>query len=164
MPQIGEIRKGWEIRKNDRHTHIYVACVECGKERWVKLCHNKPRNLRCIECIRKINLVSYINKGTGFTRTERAKIKEDVLQFYGNGHLACVICGENRIDCLSLDHIQNDGYLERKNSNRYGSRFYYKLKIAGFPSGYQTLCMNCQFIKAAAVRQHKKLAESVGQR
>jgi len=28
-----------------------------------------------------------------------------------------------------------------------GSRFYYWLRRQGYPEGYQTLCMNCQWIK-----------------
>lgn len=57
MPQLGEIRKGWEIGKkwgSGYDSYIWHACEICGKERWVCIRHNKPRNLRCIQCETRI--------------------------------------------------------------------------------------------------------------
>ena len=76
------------------------------------------------------------------------KLKLEILTFYGNGKCACVQCGENRIDCLSIDHINNDGYAHRKRVGN-GGRMYDWLKKNNFPLGFQTLCMNDQFLKRA---------------
>lgn len=73
------------------------------------------------------------------------KIK--VLTHYGNDTCACVRCGVEDIRVLSLDHIYNNGYEERRRTGWSGHEFYRQLIIAGFPEGYQTLCMNCQWIK-----------------
>ncbi len=79
------------------------------------------------------------------TRRYNQRIKQEVLTHYGNGKLACVICGESRMACLSIDHIEGGGYKHKK---QLGSRnFYLWLKQQGYPKGYQTLCMNCQFLK-----------------
>jgi len=76
-------------------------------------------------------------------------LKMETLTHYGNGECKCVSCGESRLSCLSLDHIGNDGAEERRKLGKHGSgyKFYFLLKEKGYPDGYQTLCMNCQFIK-----------------
>jgi len=89
------------------------------------------------------------------TRQYNQRLKNEILTHYGNGQCRCVICGESRIDCLSIDHLDNNGYDERKTRRRGGDSFYRLLKKQGFPPGYQTLCMNCNFIKAAEHRRAK---------
>jgi len=86
----------------------------------------------------------------------RIEIKTEVLTHYGKGRLACVMCGESRLACLSIDHIAGGGISHRKELNAYGYRFYKKLKRDNFPKGYQTLCMNCQFVKAIFDRTKSK--------
>lgn len=86
----------------------------------------------------------------------RAKKKYEVLTYYGGGDCHCVYCNEDRIDCLSIDHINNNGEEHRKTLSFQGSYFYQYLKKQGFPDGYQTLCMNCQFIKKAENQRSKR--------
>ena len=77
----------------------------------------------------------------------RKLIKADVLTHYSNGKLACIQCGESRVACLSIDHIDGQGYKHRTKEDTGGGAFYRLLKKQGYPKGYQTLCMNCQFVK-----------------
>ena len=86
----------------------------------------------------------------------RIEIKTEVLTHYGKGRLACKMCGESRLACLSIDHIDGKGISHRKSLNRGGYKFYIWLKRQGFPKGYQTLCMNCQFVKAILDRAKAK--------
>ena len=79
----------------------------------------------------------------------QTKVKTDVLGHYGSGKLGCVKCGFTDIRALSIDHINGDGATHRKVIKMSGQRFYRWLKVNDYPKGYQTLCMNCQFIKAA---------------
>ncbi len=88
--------------------------------------------------------------------SSRITVKVEVLTYYGKGRLACVMCGESRLACLSIDHINGGGISHRKEVNAYGYRFYKYLKKDNFPKGYQTLCMNCQFLKAVYDRAKKK--------
>jgi len=53
MPEIGEIKQGQTIGKSIWKAHIWQACLDCGKERWVLLKGGKPANLRCRNCARK---------------------------------------------------------------------------------------------------------------
>lgn len=78
----------------------------------------------------------------------RIRLKHAALTFYGNGNLACVLCGEDDVRCLSLDHINGNGHKHRNSlgpKGRGGYHFYLWLSKQGFPNGYRTLCMNCQF-------------------
>lgn len=80
-------------------------------------------------------------------RARHLLLKAEVLKHYGNGRLACVKCGEDRLACLSIDHIDGGGNIHRKIIARSSGAFYKWLKDKGYPRGYQTLCMNDQFVK-----------------
>ena len=94
-------------------------------------------------------------------RPRYVALKISILTHYGHGKLSCVICGESRIDCLSIDHVNNNGYEERKKNRHYGKKIYKDLRRDGFPLGYQTLCMNCQFIKMQEIRAIKRKSAQV---
>jgi len=77
-------------------------------------------------------------------RIRRLNIKQTVLTHYGNEKCACVECGFSDIRALSIDHIKNDGAKHRKSGIL---KIYNWLVENDYPEGYQTLCMNCQWIK-----------------
>lgn len=72
-------------------------------------------------------------------------LKQEVLKYYGKGKCACVKCGFTDIRALSIDHINNNGAEHKKQIHK--ASLYKWLRDNKFPPGYQTLCMNCQFIK-----------------
>lgn len=81
-------------------------------------------------------------------RRLRAKAKLLVLTHYGDGKCACVMCGYNNIKALSIDHTNGLGAKHKKQYRiKSGDGIYRWLIKQGYPNGYQTLCMNCQFIK-----------------
>ena len=86
-----------------------------------------------------------------YYKNRNKKSKIEVLTHYGNGVCGCVICSENRLGCLSLDHIKDNRTEEtrRLGKPKYwgGPSFYIWLRKRNYPTGYQTLCMNCQFLK-----------------
>ncbi len=118
---------------------LRAYCRECGASDWQKRYH-ADKSIFKAERDRS-----------------RTKLKCEVLSHYGNGQAVYVVCGENRIDCLSIDHIKGNGMAHRRSINRYGSSFHYWLKSEGYPEGYQTLCMNCQFIKRAENNENRKM-------
>lgn len=88
---------------------------------------------------------------------QRAKI--EALTHYGNGRAACVRCGIDDLDVLTLDHIDNDGHKTRLSVNRSlrtGDTRYGVLRSKGWPSGLQTLCANCN-LKKERVRTRAKM-------
>lgn len=50
MPEIGEIRKGYEAGYNGHRKMIWQACEDCGKERWVRIRGNEPFPKYCRRC------------------------------------------------------------------------------------------------------------------
>lgn len=154
--RIGEI----EIMKPTK------KCVDCGQ---VKLIIEFPVDRSnydghrsvCVDCYTKRNqqyydnrleyCVDYRNKHQSeystYHRERGLQLKTEVLTHYGNGKCECVICGENRLPCLSIDHINGGGAKHRRIIGSGGVKYYKWLKENNFPDGYQTLCMNDQFIK-----------------
>ena len=85
----------------------------------------------------------------------RAQLKLEVITHYGNGKCACINCGFTDVRALSIDHINGNGVQHRKALGiRGGRQFYVWLKKNGFPEGYQTLCMNCQYIKRSQDKEY----------
>lgn len=78
-------------------------------------------------------------------RAWRNRLKLEVLAHYGGGKVACVRCEFTDARALSIDHIDGKGQLHRKVVP--AKDLYWWLRKNGCPKGYQTLCMNCQFIK-----------------
>lgn len=79
-------------------------------------------------------------------REKWREIRKKVFDHYG---WECVCCGETIKAFLSLDHIDNDGYLD-KNPNgdkKSGKELYLLVIKQTFPKKYQTLCMNCNWGK-----------------
>lgn len=83
-------------------------------------------------------------------------LKTEVMWIYGGGRAVCVMCGENRLACLSIDHIAGGGNTHRQGLRKQGREFYAWLRKQGFPEGYQTLCMNCQFVKKDKQKEYGK--------
>lgn len=94
----------------------------------------------------------------------RRRLKIEVLTYYGNGRCACVRCGFNDVRALSIDHITGGGnHHRRKIEIKAGSDMYVWLKKNNYPDGFQTLCMNCQFIKKDESHEyHNYLKEREG--
>ena len=82
-----------------------------------------------------------------YDRRYGVRLKAKVLTHYGNGRCACVKCGFDDIRALTIDHINGGGAEHRRKIGSYAHSIYPWLRINGYPDGYQTLCMNCQWIK-----------------
>jgi hypothetical protein len=78
-----------------------------------------------------------------------ARTKHAVLSHYGlNGQPQCCWpdCTITDSDMLSLDHIANDGALDRARGVG-GIKLYRELVAMNYPEGFQTLCHNHQWKK-----------------
>jgi 5-methylcytosine-specific restriction endonuclease McrA len=84
---------------------------------------------------------------------QRDSIRELVIKAYGG---CCCHCGYDNPLALAVDHVFNDGCVERKNGIAGGTVFYRKLIRENFPKDrYQLLCYNCNHIKEVH-RQHER--------
>lgn len=69
--------------------------------------------------------------------------KMRVFSYYGN---KCVCCGEDDINCLEMDHINNNGHEQRKSTPTSKCIFDW-LCINNFPKDFQVLCACCNSVK-----------------
>jgi len=76
------------------------------------------------------------------------QLKIIVLSHYSNNAMKCAYCDENRIECLQLDHINNDGADHRRKNGGSGWNVYRWIKQNNFPKGFQVLCASDNFYKA----------------
>ncbi len=105
------------------------------------LCHN------CNILKRAARYASGVRTRKQIVRAERElRVKFEVVTRYGNGAAACVQCGFDKLDALTIDHINNDGHLTRRQVSP-GYLAYLALQRSGYPSGYQTLCFCCNMEK-----------------
>jgi len=72
------------------------------------------------------------------------ELKQRVFSHYGGGESVCVRCGFSDVKALSIDHIDGN---DRSEKRLHGGALYQWLVDSDFPDGFQTLCMNCQWIK-----------------
>ena len=109
---------------------VKCICRICKREfeKWT-------RRLICKECMKK-NKHEYA-----------LRIKQEIMKHYGG---KCSCCGEDRIEFLTIDHLEGSGRKHRKNvfKSNYellgaGLRFYLWLKRNNYPNGFQVLCYNC---------------------
>jgi len=67
----------------------------------------------------------------------------EAIRIYGG---RCVECGEREPLFLTIDHVAGDGAAHRREVGA-GPRFYKWLERENYPSGFQVLCMNCNWKK-----------------
>lgn len=79
-------------------------------------------------------------------KATRDRVRDAVYRGYGGYECRC--CGEKEPKFLSVDHVENDGAKHRReNKLQTGEQLYRWLLRKGLPSGFQILCMNCQWGK-----------------
>lgn len=78
-------------------------------------------------------------------KKERREDRDAAFAAYGGAF--CARCGEASVQCLTIDHVNNDGAQHRKTFtpgkiNRW-------LRLNNYPKGFQVLCRNCNWLKHA---------------
>lgn len=106
----------------------------------------------CITCKQEKDIKAF-SHSAGYTRSEcrtcralveRLTLRAAILGAYG---CKCACCGESHPYFLTLDHINNDGNVDRETLKDH--QIYAKAKREGFPKDkYQLLCWNCNLAKA----------------
>lgn len=107
----------------------------------------KKQRLNNLELARSNDKRYYKNnreKAIKRNKNYRNKIKLIVYNHYSNFNIKCNCCGENTIEFLSIDHVNNDGAINR---TTIGKNLVYWLYKNNFPPGFQILCHNCNFAK-----------------
>lgn len=113
-------------------------CVNCGKA-------NDRKTRLCLSCT-AVNLQS--------NRERRKRYKLFIIDYFGG---KCKECGETDIRVLTIDHVNNDGNLDKRVNGKVklsGSYLYIKLvnliKQGKILKDFQLLCFNCHAKKDLA--------------
>ena len=144
---------------NTRPAAAYVEhqCRTCREPRLIAISRYTAKNYICSPCNTVITKDQPHKKRLAIGRAAKlrdyyARIKNEILKAYGGDPPHCRCCGEATIAFLQIDHINENGAAHRRelfgpNYRRAGWRFYLWLRKAGFPSGFQVLCANCNTAK-----------------
>ncbi len=127
-------------------------CARCGIElndQNRRHCGKQKRNY-CKSCRNKMQREEYLRNPQ--PRLEQCKKyqlkrKDEITRLLGG---KCVICGFSDRRALCIDHINNDGYKEKRKFGSYGTSAYLNHVIEEIKSHtgrYQLLCANCNIIK-----------------
>lgn len=144
-------------KPNELDTTRDLLCRGCATTR-----RNKSSAVHnCIECGVELTSINEIRYGARKTKAsnlckscykvkdkiKRFEIKKKVIEHYGG---KCTCCGENHLELLTLDHINNDGNKHRKERKfMLGTNMYADLLRNNFECNYelQVLCWNCNLAK-----------------
>jgi hypothetical protein len=88
------------------------------------------------------------------------KLRLKILTYYSHGMPRCKICNEQRIEFLSIDHVNNNGAKLRKIEGS-GIKFYRWLCKNHYPKGYQVLCHNCNAVKQLQLLRSKAISKEI---
>lgn len=121
-------------RMRDRRNNLFAAglCVNCGANR-----REMPWQY-CASC--------KIRRGIA-AKQRLTNIRQKVLEIYGD---RCACCGEKEYWFLTIDHINNDGWKERKvgGKNTTSSEMICRRLVFGPKrDDIQILCYNCNCAK-----------------
>ena len=133
------------------------TCYKCKRDLpLTSFYKNKARpdghNTGCKECHKKEN-VEYRQRHPEAQYEHIVKV--EVFTHYSDGPPKCKRCGFNDLRALTLDHVNGDGYLQRKELKRKGSSFYIWARENEYPDTLQVLCHNCQWIKRHENKEHR---------
>jgi len=113
-------KKSAERHRNKRERYkILGKCIDCGK-------NNNNNIIRCSTCSTK-------------HKKANNKYRKIVIKHYGN---KCDCCGEKNKRFLTIDHINNDGSIHRKELSS-ASVLYKWIIDEDFPENLRVLCYNC---------------------
>lgn len=148
--------RGKTYRKN--------ICLRCERE-WQRQHAVKPstreRSRLWAKRYRERNREAYNERNRKWKAVRREKDRDLIYKSYGG---KCSCCGETNSKFFTIDHVNNDGHIQRKEGiYTSGSQFYRDIIKQNFPPIYQILCFNCNLGRArnGGVCPHQEGSETI---
>lgn len=135
-------------RGDKKHPFFKKLLYEANRIRYARLMEQGL----CKECMAPKENLNFVNcnkcsqRARKNTKKRNFNIKLKVFEAYGGPKCNC--CGEDNIKFLTMDHINNDGNLHRREDSSVGPGLYRWLDRNNYPPGFQVLCWNCNLGKA----------------
>lgn len=135
------IKRHYRLQNGEERTKRGSICRQC-----IKIAASVAG--RCVECNTLVvpgqrRCEIHRQRMAAYAMQRYKKARQLVLTHYGQN---CYYCGESLEFFLTIDHILDDGKKHREVVR--GSYLYFWLIKQDFPSGFQTLCYNCNGAKA----------------
>jgi hypothetical protein len=111
-----------------------------------------------LECTRKAGRLFYRRNPEWYINRQNTARYTVMVHYSGSEQPFCKQCGYSDIRALQLDHINNDGYINRRKGIKAGHAFYSWLIKNGFPDTVQVLCANCNHIKEIERRKAQRIS------
>jgi hypothetical protein len=160
----------FKLHNNRGTTYRKNTCIECERA-WHRDHYRKTitparrrANARTAKRYREKDRNAYNARNRRFKMLHRERDRQLIYKAYGN---KCTCCGETDHGFFTIDHVNNDGHIERKNGlYTSGSQFYRQIIQQNFPKNYQILCYNCNLGRArnGGICPHQKGSETTRQR
>lgn len=114
---LKDYQKKWR-KENQEH------CRKQERERY----HSKPKEWKDAQVLKN--------------KLRRQRLRVEAINRYGG---KCACCGEQHLEFLCIDHINNDGAKHRKilKTRSIGEW----LKVKKYPKGFRVLCHNCNMAR-----------------
>lgn len=125
-----------------RHSSRCRACISIRNRAYYEA--RRSEIIAATATYYRNNKEQYREWQRGYQARKHREWKRAALAVYGE---KCACCGEDGFEFLTLDHVENDGHLHRREINK--RNIYEWLEKVGYNAGYelQTLCFNCNFAK-----------------
>lgn len=140
------------LRKPSDKAHREYYCLQCSRERDKKYSRKYNKTPKAHERQR-----AYFTRLKLFVLSYYSPQLVCQCSFSRCWHIGACRVSDPRILCI--DHIDGGGNRHRKSIT---TPFYNWLKKNGFPTGFQVLCQNCNWMKAHENRESSYKGYSVG--
>jgi|CXWL01.1.fsa_nt_gi hypothetical protein len=131
-----------------------------GKRTCVTCSELKPLSEFVTKTGRQENRAGFCKECFNARSVSRAgRLRQEIFDHYG---WVCKCCGDSHHECMTLDHIDNDGHKDKfpGGGKITGKSLYSQVIKQGLPDSFQTLCHNCNFGKAVyGICPHKRYQE-----
>ncbi len=124
---------------------VLVKCKQCKEDFGVQP-HSKSTAIFCSpKCRAKSNNQKENHPCWKGGINYNVKYRQSVLEILG---LKCAECAFSDIRALQVDHVNGNGFKERKTERKIGNPYKLMLqKVMAGSKDYQVLCANCNWIK-----------------
>lgn len=134
-PHCGETKPDddfyWQVRNTGRR----------GRSSWCKLC------TKAAVQDRRRQHPELVDVDPEYHRDYYRRKRQEAVDLYG---AACQRCGFSVPECLDFDHVDGNGFIDRKTRSRYTQL---NAIIRG-EAGWQLLCANCHRVKTYEKEEH----------
>jgi len=141
--EFSATKEHFSINKRGKYG-LCAWCKECsrshGRQYMIGYYTENSESIKAYQKSYKLNNHEMV-KSRERNRNHRNKLS--TISHYGG---QCAICGETNPSFLCIDHINNDGAEHRKLGIK-GSKFYRWVIKNDFPTGFQVLCWNHNWLK-----------------